>query len=281
MGYTLASFFLKQGLQKGATPMQLNLWSNIAMGLLVQPLWRFDSPEIPNTQLILPLLAATSFFVGQLFTFAALSKGDVSVVTPLLGTKVLGVTLLNALVFSMPISIRWWIAAGAASIGIAVIAGVVPKGQGRSVLMASLWALGAAVAFSLTDVLVQHWSGGADPWAFLPTMFGWVAVLSVLWCSVVDRGAFFPPKKSRLALAVGACILALQASLVFLAITFSRDATATNIIYGGRALLTVLAAWSLGRFFGLKEGEMTAGLLAFRLVGAMLLFASILLVVAG
>ena len=98
---------------------------------------------------------------------------------------------------------------------------------------------------------------------------------------MVDRRAFFPARKPRPALITGALILALQASLVFLAINFTRDATATNIIYGSRALMTVLAAWTLGRLFGLNEGEMSSRLLTLRLLGAVFLFAAIFLVVAG
>lgn len=280
VGYTLATFFLKLGLGRGATAGQVTLWSNIAMGLLVQPLWFFEDPALPNAHWVMPLLACLAFLGGQVLTFAALAHGDVSVVTPLLGTKVIGVTLLNVWVFALPMPTRWWIASVASSLGIAIIAGLVPRGQWRRIFMTASLALGAALCFSLTDVLVQHWAGASDPLAFLPMMFGGVGLLSAVWCGCFQREAFLPVQKARPILGLGALLLAGQAVLMFLSLSWTRDATVTNILYGTRALLTVLAAWIFGGAFGLSEAKLPWPLLLLRLVGAALLFAAIFLILA-
>ena len=70
-----------------------------------------------------PLAAAVTFFVGQLFTFAALRKGDVSVATPLLGAKVIFVALLNSIVFGESVGLKWWMAAFICTAGIFLVTG--------------------------------------------------------------------------------------------------------------------------------------------------------------
>jgi hypothetical protein len=74
-------------LSGGATVWQVNFAANMAMALLYLPFWvGVDLPRL-LAQGYKPIVAAITFFVGQLFTFAALRKGDVSVATPLLGAR--------------------------------------------------------------------------------------------------------------------------------------------------------------------------------------------------
>lgn len=277
-GYTLASFFLKMAVVRGARAGQLNLWANVAMGIVVQPLWFFEDPALSNAHPVFPIVSCLTFLAGQVLTFAALSHGDVSIATPLLGTKVIGVTVINAVVFSLPMPARWWIASAAASLGIAIIAGMVPRGHLRAAGTTAALSIGAAFFFSLTDTLVQRWAGGSDPLAYLPLMFGGVGALSALWCAVFDRGAFSAPSSIRPALTAGALLLALQAAMVFLSLSWTRDATATNVIYGARSLLTVIAARAIGKLFGLTEASLPGWVLAMRLAGALLLFGAIFLI---
>lgn len=281
LGYTFATFFLKMSLLRGATASQVNLWSNIAMALIVQPLWIFDDPLHANAPWFVPAITTVTFFCGQIFTFLALSHGDVSVATPVMGSKVILVTAINSIAFALPIPGAWWLAAVMASLGITVIAGVIPKGQFRPMLRTSLFAMAAALSFSLTDTLVQKWSAIHDPMAFLPAMFGGVGLLSVVYYTVTERKAFRVAEIQRWALGVGALLLGIQCALVFLSLTWSGDATATNVVYALRSLMTVVAARLLGRFFGLAEAVQSRTVLIARLVGALLLFASIALILMG
>ena len=278
LGYTAASFFLKSALGKGAKAAQVNLCANLGVAMVVQPLWFIQSPEIPNAPLILPAMACLTFFAGQVFTFAALSSGDVSVATPLLGTKIILVTALNALLFSVPIPGRWWIAAVAASLATAIIAGGIRGWKGNGVGRTIIFSFTAASFFSLTDVLVQHWAGNYDPLAFLPTMFGGVGLVAILYYLIIDRSAFLISARTAPSLAVGATLLGLQCGLVFLALAWSRDATAVNVVYSLRTLMSVLCAWAFGRWFGLGEATTSRKIMLQRTIGALLLFGAILLI---
>jgi drug/metabolite transporter (DMT)-like permease len=278
LGYTLASFFLKASMLRGATSGQVNLTANIALGLVVQPLWFFASADIANPPLWLPAITCFTFFLGQVFTFAALSSGDVSVATPVLGTKVILVTFFNAILFATPVSARWWIASIAASVAVATIAVGTPHGERGAAFRTGALALISAGCFSFTDVLVQRWAGTYDPMVFLPAMFGGVSVLSTLWYAAMDRRAFHPPSRARAALGIGSAFLGVQCALMFLSLAWTRDATAANVVYSLRSLLSVVLAGSIGAAFGLRESALPLPILVLRGVGASLLFGAIALI---
>lgn len=278
-GYTFASLFLKSSLERRATAGQVNCYANLIMALVVQPLWWLDRPDIPNAPLWQPLVCCATFFIGQLCTFAALEGGDVSIVTPILGTKVVIVTALNAFLFHAHVPLRWWLAALVASISVTMIAGGMPRARSREVLHPLLFALAASACYSLTDVLVQHWGGLSDEKAFLPAMFGAVGLLSVIYYLVIDRRAFRPPPAARKALVIGSVILGIQCGGMFLALVWSQDATGANIMYASRCVWSVVAAWTGGHLLGLRDWQVGRQFMARRLLGASLLFGAILLIV--
>lgn len=276
--YTGASLCLKSAIHRGVTANQVNLGVNVAVALIVQPLWLFDRPEVANAPLWQPLLCGLIFFAGQAFTFAALSRGDVSVATPLLGTKIILVTALNALVFGLPISGKVWVAAVVASISVALIAGGAPKHHRPGIVLTVVCSLSAAFLYSLTDVFIQHWGGSFDQPVFLPVMFGLTGLIAVVYYAVRDRGAFAPPRIGLGPLAAGGVLFGLQVSGFFFSLVWTRDATISNIIYTSRSVWSVAAAWAAGELLGLREGETGAFVMIRRLVGALLLFGAILLI---
>ena len=106
--YTIAALCTKRALSGGATVWQVNFATNMAMAVLYLPFWLgVDFPRL-LAQGCKPIVAAITFFIGQLFTFAALRKGDVSVATPLLGAKVIFVALLTSVLFGEAVGIKWF-----------------------------------------------------------------------------------------------------------------------------------------------------------------------------
>jgi drug/metabolite transporter (DMT)-like permease len=275
--YTAASLLLKGALERRAMSAQVNVAVNVAMALIVQPLWLLDRPDLPNAPLWQPLLCSLIFFLGQIFTFTALSRGDVSVATPLLGTKILFVTALNALFFQAPASLRWWLAAIAASISIALIAGG-RRSRTHALGLTVACSLAAAICYSLTDVLIQHWGDRFDSAAFPPVMFGAAGVISVIFYSLQDRSAFRPPAGARPFLALGAVFFGVQIVGFFFSLVWTGDATLANVVYSSRTVWSVAAAWAGGHFLGLRDVEAGSGVMLRRLLGALLLFGAILLI---
>lgn len=275
--YTAASLFLKGALERGATAAQVNTAVNVSMALIVQSLWLLDRPDIPNAPLWQPLLCSVIFFAGQVLTFAALSHGDVSLATPLLGTKILFVTAMNAIFLAVPVSLRWWIAALAASVSVALIAGG-RHIRSRAVGFTVICSLGGAACYSLVDVLIPYWGDRIDAAAFPPVMFGAAGWVSVIFYGFQDRTAFRPPAGTRTFLILGAALYGVQIVFFFFALVWTRDATLANVVYSSRTVWSVAAAWVGGHFLGLRDVEAGTGVMTRRLIGAFLLFGAIILI---
>lgn len=276
--YTGASLFLKSAIERGASAGQVALMTNVVTALITQPLWLFDSPEVANAPLWKPLLCSVILFGGQYFTFAALSRGDVSVATPLLGTKIILVTAMNALLFGVAISARWWVAAVLGSIAIALIASGGHKTKVRHLGLTVALSLTGATCYSVTDVLILHWAGTFDAVVFPPVMFGTVGLISLVYYGFSERSAFVPPVRSLPLLLAGAVFFGSQIAAFFFALLWSGDATSSNIIYSSRSVWSVVLAWTAGHFLGLKDAEAGTAIMLKRLVGALLLFGSIILI---
>jgi drug/metabolite transporter (DMT)-like permease len=280
--YTIAALCTKRALSAGATVWQVNFAANMSMAVLYLPFWAgVDFPRL-LAQGYKPIIAATTFFVGQLFTFAALRKGDVSVATPLLGAKVIFVAFLTAVLFGEAIGTKWWLAALLCTAGIFLVTGSQRRTEGwtRHSGTTATYSLTAAVAYALTDTVLQHWSPQVGVVNFVAVMFSFTGILTcALYVPAAGlRRLIVSPVRARKALFLGALLLALQNLVVTLAIRFSGDATAVNIVYSSRCVLSVVMAWATAQWLGSREATLPRAVLLLRLAGALLLAAAILMV---
>ena len=281
--YTVGALCAKRALAGGATVWQVNFAANMAMSVLYLPFWLGTDLTKVFTEGHKPILAAAAFFTGQLFTFAALRKGDVSVATPLLGAKVIFVVFLTSFLFGEAVGLRWWLAAAICTCGIFLVTGSQrrPGGWARHSRATALYSLTAAAAYALTDTLIQHWSVEVGVVTFVAVMFSFVGILTcALYLPAVGlRRLVFSPAAARNALLLGAGLLGAQNLVMALAIRYSGDATAVNIVYSSRCVLSVVLAWVTARWLGSREATLPRAVLFLRLAGALLLAGAILMVV--
>ncbi|MGC1482053.1 MAG: DMT family transporter [Chthoniobacterales bacterium] len=277
--YVIAAFLLKRGIGAGAGQAQVNLYVNVGAGVLFLPLLTLAG-ECDWTAIWMPLVAGATFFAAQIFTFEALRHGDVSVATPLLGMKVLFITVVSAIGFGEILEARWWLGALASSIGVVLVTGatwrtLAPRLLKRDAVMS----LAAAATFAVTDVLVQKWAPRFGITGFIPVMFGFVAVVTAV-VFVPQRGLqiFRVPRGARLVLTLGTIALSVQALGMALALGYYGNATAVNIVYSSRAIWSVVLGWALGRYFASPEPGAAPGVMPRRLAGSILLFAAVVLV---
>jgi len=143
----------------------------------------------------------------------------------------------------------------------------------------AMYSLGAAGAFALTDVLVQHWARAMGVAVFVPVMFGLIGVASLaLFLPGEGRRIFALPLPALMPLLVGSGLLGGQALAIATALTLHRSATVVNIVYSSRAVWSVVLAWLLARWFGGEESRDAPAVLRRRLLGSLLLFAAVIAV---
>jgi drug/metabolite transporter (DMT)-like permease len=281
--YALSSLFLKRGLQEGVGFVRTLFLSNLMMAAVVPALLFFQAEPVFWDRIHLPLIAGVLFFLGQIFTFVAIRAGDVSVVGPTMGTKVIFVAVYGSLVFGRELPPVGWLAVVLAGLAV-VLLGLTRNGVGdrRAVLAAIGWALVSCSFFALCDNLVSEWSPRFGQPAFVVVLFLFNAVASLFLVPFFHEPLRALPRKSWPWIGWGAFLLGLQASLLAVALTY-EEPTVANTLYSSRGLWTVVLVAVIGAWFGNREGELPRWILGLRLGGSVLVIVAIylMLFVAG
>ncbi len=276
LGYALASLGLKRCLHYGIGAWRTTFVVNVMAGVLFLPMLSFGGHWPGWEKIHQPLLAGLGFFIGQIFTFRAIARGDVSIVTPVLGLKSMLIAVICAVVLREQIPPGWWLASALSVIAVALLADRTPT-RIKAVQATVLLAFTSAVAFSITDVLVQRWTPLWGAGYFVPIMFATVALLSFLLVPLFIHPLRQIPRDGWKWLLGGSFMLCAQSLLMVCAIGIYGHATAVNIVYSCRGVWTIALVWIVGHWFGNDERHVGKVILTRRLIGAALLVVAIAL----
>lgn len=276
--YVFAALLLKEASGRGVGVFLSTAATNLCCGIAFSGLWALGG-TIPSGLWWQPALVAATFLAGQLLGFVALQRGDVSVATPAMGTKVVLVALLVTVLIGEQAGAALWSAAALSSLGL-VFLGRGGKGPSAGAVVPSLlFGVLTAAAFALFDVLVQKWAPAWGAGRFLPVMMGFVALYTLVLVALLGKSVGTLPREARRPLALGALLMSAQAVMLISALALYSKATLINIVYSARGLWSVLAVWWVGHWFANREREGGRAVFLNRLLGALLLLASIALAV--
>jgi drug/metabolite transporter (DMT)-like permease len=245
--------------------------------LLFLPLLFTGNGSLLETNWVHVFLTAFLFYVGQLCVFAGMRFGDVSVVTPVMGVKVLLVAVLIVWTTSEPLPSIWWAAAGLSTAAAVLLGGGRPSG-GRSVLPGLLGGLGAALAFAGVDVLFQLWADGPGVWRFSALVALCMGVFSLTLCPSLEGPVWRLSPAVLRAFVPGLLTTLAQVLLMAYCVVKLKGAAWANLLYSSRGVWSVLLVWKAGGFFGNTENEMGRSVMLRRLAGAALMLVAIALV---
>ncbi len=231
----------------------------------------------PLTTLWQPAIVGGLFIAGQLFTFLAVHRGDVSVAAPVMGIKVLIVPAATPLFVDQPLPGRVWIAAAIAVVGVAFVQARDASIERSRILATVGFALLAACSMTLFDLLIQRWAPAWGAGYFLPIAFVSSALLSLLFLPLADRPSVLKEKAALRPLAIGAVLMAVQAIGMTLTIGLFGDATRVNIVYSLRGLWGVVLTWLLAHSAGRATTAAQHRTMALRLTGAILIGVSVVI----
>lgn len=277
--YAFAAMALKRATANGAGPWRVSFVTNWVQACLFAPVWLLGGGAFAWAHLWHAMIAGFVFFIGQILTFQALSRGDVSVTTPVLGTKVVFVAIFTVVLLRERVSPPLWGAAILTTAATALLGGG-KSAAGREAFVRSLiYGFTAAAAFALVDIMSKQW---APPWGFAhfaPVLFATVALLSFLLVPKFRAPLSELPPRTWRWLIPGAILLALQASGIAYAIMTFGEATLVNILYATRGMWSVITVWAIGHWFENEERGHGHAVMARRLVGSVLLVAAVFLAV--
>jgi len=279
--YAAGTLFIKRALELGQAPRRVFVGSNLAMSLSFLPLlfWaKIPRESFPAWMWLAPPLCSLLFFLGQVGTFRALAGGDVSVATPVLGSKVVLTAVGSACLLPGQVAARFWVGSALCSLGVALLGwsgGVRKKGALRSVG----WGLMAAATFSLTDVIVAKAAPHIGLALYGPLMMSGLAILSAFvlpvwaWRGIgrgLGQGWFIS----------GVTLIGIQAVGVLGGIVVSGDPIGVNVVYALRGLWSVGLVFWIGSWVGNHEAGLPGRVIGIRALGAGLLFGAVWAVLA-
>ena len=279
--FVVGMMLVKVAISRGAS-----VWTGIFLGnLWIALIWGVAALCLqdisPPMSWPYALVVGSLFLIGQLLTYLAFQRGDVSVATPVMGVKVLFVALLTSLSGSGIVSVRVWYAAALASGGIALVQFSGRRMQDGKTLLSIFLAITAAFALSLFDVLLQSWAprwGGAS---FLPPVFAATGLLSCVLLPWVDRPNVLLQNRAASFVLGGTLLMGLQALCMSTALGVFGDAARVNIVYAMRGLWSVLIAWGLARWVTGNELHLDSRVMVARMIGSALLTVAVVLAISA
>ncbi len=276
LGYAVAALMLKRG-SEGAGPWRVTFVVNWVIAGVFSLGWLVPSAHpVSFANVTHAAISGSLFFIGQIFTFLALSRGDVSVATPVLGSKVVFVALLTVLFGLEKIGPAIWCAVLLTAAATALLGGG-GHPKDRVVLLRSvLYGFCAALSFSLTDITQQRWIPEWGLFRYMATLFFTMALLSLGLLPLFRRDGREVGAANWRWLIGGATLISVQASGVAWGI-ITLGATTTNVLYNSRGVWSVVLVWGVGHWFGNTESAHGRAVMLRRLAGALLLLSAILL----
>ncbi len=279
--YAAASMFLKKALSEGLQPMASFHINNWAGAVFFATLAFLEKGPVQWAHWYQPVLIGSVFFVGGWFTFLAMKRGDVSLVTPVLGSKVVFVALGIALFTAEKMSVLTWAAALVTTTGIFLMSATdlkTPAG-GRMAGPVVLTLISAA-CFALADVFVQSWAAAFGGKMFLAITAGTTGVLSLVAMLFPGRPVLRWCRATQWSLG-GSFLIGVQAMLVALTIVTFRDAVGVNVVYATRGMWILMIVAVFGPLIGNQEKRDSGKAYRLRIVAACLLLVGVLCAVKG
>jgi drug/metabolite transporter (DMT)-like permease len=276
--YVMGAMCLKQAAAQGSGVWRSTFVANLTMAIGFSPLILLGGTSHPLVDYWQPALTGLLFTIAQLMIYLAISHGDVSVTTPVMGTKSILVAVIASMLFAVKIPASWWWAAGLCAVAVLLLGwnGGTPH---RRVGLTIALTTGSATIYAFSDVLTQHWAPAWGPGRFLPIMFGTMGLLSFGFIPFFNGSLRTISRPAWKWLAPGALLLAVNNAAFAFTLAQWHDATAANIVYSSRGLWSVVVVWAFGHWFGNQERHAGRGAMLSRLAGAGLMVAAIVLVV--
>lgn len=276
LAYPLAAMMLKRASQREGGRWRVTAVTNWIATLIFLPWWAAGGSPLSWKSLGQAALGGALFFAGQVLTFLALSRGDVSLTTPVMGSKVIFVAFGATILAGEQLPGTLWISALLTVVATGLLSGEIRAHRDR-VLPSVVYGFTAALAYALTDITQYLWVAEIGFGRFAPIMFGTVGLLSVGLIPLFE-GPLRKMDPGALGwTAAGATTLSLQATGIAYCLGIFREVTLTNILYNTRGMWSVVLVWAIGHWFSNTERSVGRAAMLRRLAGAAILLLAVLI----
>ena len=279
LGYATAALVSKRATKEGLGVFFLSLVINFAfLPVFALPLIK-NGFSFPNELSLIyqPAITGFTFFLGQVFTFAAIRVGDVSLHTPVMGAKAVFVVWIAVFWGTEEVSGELWLAALLSFAAVILLS--FSGGKFKQIGLTLFFALASALFFAFADSLVGSFGKDFGTSAFLFLTMVVNAMLSLLLIPLMKwNRQMFKWQKLRWAFMAG-LFMAGQALLLNWTMAEYRNVSAINIMYSSRGFWSVVLAVPLGMLLSLPREITQKRFFALRIIGALLMSAAIFIVI--
>lgn len=283
--YALAALALKAAERRGAGVGQITVLANLALAAAFAGFYPWGAGPPARLAAWWPIAAiGVTLVVGQVAGTLAFARGEVSVATPVLGTKVVLVALLASLFTARPVPAQTWVAAVVVLVGLWVLVGRPARADARRAAAAVGFGLACALAFAGFDLLTQVWSPRLGFGVLMPLGVAAGTVLSLpllRWLRPPGRLALHVPTAAAKPLALGVALITLQSLLLIWSIGRYHDAPGANVVYASRGVWGVLLVQLLAGHLAHVEQLGGGAVFARRLIGAGVMMLGVVLAFLG
>jgi len=276
--YAIAALFIKKSMAGNIGITRVMFVSNWALFVIYLPLLALETKPFDFTHWHWPVATSIVGFTGIVFSFLSLKVGDVSVATPVLGSKVLFVAVFSLFFLPEKVQTNWWAGAVLTTIAIYLLGGPGHKRKKNTVLCIS-YALASACFFAIADIMIQRWSGTFGFYRYLVCVAGLIAVESLALIPWFQAPLRSVSRTSMAWLIAGTAFMGIQFFMIAYALSHYGRATAMNIIYSSRGIWSILLVGMFGRWLNISDAQAGKKVMLWRAAGALLLLLAIFLVV--
>ncbi|HTB64042.1 MAG TPA: DMT family transporter [Opitutales bacterium] len=279
-GYAVSSLMLKRALDGGAGPLRIAFLNNIAIGIYFLPGLAMLPHPVDWKLLFWPLVASGVYFVGQLSTFLAMRIGDVTVLTPVLGTKVVFVALFTFMLGAAPMLWTGWLAAILSATAVFLL-GLSSWQDRKRLLQTALLGMTSAALYGRCDLIFQVHAHELGALPFAGVMMFAVMLESFLLVPFFREPLRAIPRPAWPWAFWGSLLGAAQSGGMAYTLGVYGQAEAVNVVYSTRGLWSILLVWQVGPWFGNQERAVGGKVMVRRLAGALLLLVAVGLILWG
>ena len=262
---------------KKLSGLSMLVMNNLLSGIVFIPAIFFES-ELPDVSIIWqPIIASVFCAIGNIATFTCAERGEVSLMTPLMGIKTLMVILL-ARVMLRDIQLPHTITIAGVICCVAVfIMGYTKKSfRTKKLGITIILSLTACLSYALCDVFIQKYAPNFSKNAML-SLTSVAMPLSII--PLLPR--FFKEvsgcdKKTLFLGGSSAVLMIVEMYLMFISISGELGASLCNILYNTRGLISVLLIYFLGKHL-VKLRELSNTSAIQRSIGAILILVAVII----
>jgi drug/metabolite transporter (DMT)-like permease len=280
VAFAFGSVMLKRAIEIGMGPLRVAFICNLVVGIMFLPGLLTLPHPLTLHLLFWPFISSIVYTTGQVLFFVAMRIGDVSVLGPAMGAKVVFVALFSYFLASGLMPWTWWVAALLAA-GAVFLLGLSNWHDRKRLARTAVLAVLAAAVYGLNDVLVQQHAPAMGAPGFSALMFGGVSLEAFGLVPFFSEPFRAVPRAAWSWALWGAAICDAQSGGMAYTLGHYGEATAINVVYSTRGLCSILVVWLLGSWFGNYERDEGRKVMARRLAGACLLLGAVGLVLAG